>query len=78
MFPLHFSIRFPGLVDISIIICLLCGGISIPLAAVVGNEARLTCFVVLKDLIRAAGTGYNCLDLLGDLTSELSHFWAEF
>lgn len=35
-----------GLVDISIIICLLCGGISIPLAAVVGNEEPIAsiCF----------------------------------
>ena len=45
------------LVDLAIIVCLLCGSVAIPLAAVVGNEVRSSkhkclkgrCFVLVGD-----------------------------
>mmetsp|Transcript_55426 Transcript_55426/g.104058 ORF Transcript_55426/g.104058 Transcript_55426/m.104058 type:complete len:254 (-) Transcript_55426:64-825(-) len=44
-----------GLVDISIVVCLLCGGIAIPVAAVVGNEEPIASICFFTGIVTLFG-----------------------
>lgn len=44
------------LVDISIVLCLLCGGVSIPLAAVVGNKEPIASISFFTGIVTFSGT----------------------